>query len=53
VVDKFLKYPMKILFRDFSAKVGRDDIFKPIVWNESLDKISNDNEVKSSKFCHI
>jgi hypothetical protein len=41
VFDKFPKYHMKILFRDFSAKVGREYIFKPTPRNESLHKISN------------
>jgi hypothetical protein len=29
VFDKLHKYYMKILLGDFSAKVGREDIFKP------------------------
>jgi hypothetical protein len=29
VFDKFPKYHMNILLEDFSAKVGREDIFKP------------------------
>jgi exonuclease III len=33
VFDKFPKYHMKILLGDFNAKVGREDIFKPIVGN--------------------
>jgi hypothetical protein len=33
VFDKFPKYHMKILLRDFNAKVGREDIFKPTIWN--------------------
>jgi hypothetical protein len=33
---------MKILLRNFSAKVGRENIFKPTVGNESLHKSSND-----------
>jgi hypothetical protein len=33
VFDKFSKYLMKMLFGDFSAKVGREDIFKPTVGN--------------------
>jgi hypothetical protein len=41
---------MKILL-DFNAKVGREDIFKPTIGNESLHKVSNDNGV--SKCCHI
>jgi hypothetical protein len=34
---------MKILMGDFNAKVGREDIFKPIIGNESLHEASNDN----------
>jgi exonuclease III len=41
--DKFPKYHMKILLGDFNAKVGREDIFKPTIGNESLHEISNDN----------
>jgi hypothetical protein len=41
--DKFPKYNMKILLGDFNAKVGREDIFKPTIGNESLHQISNDN----------
>jgi hypothetical protein len=33
---------MKILL-DFNVKVGREDIFKLTIGNESLHKISNDN----------
>jgi hypothetical protein len=40
--DKFPKYHMKILL-DFNAKLGREDIFKPTIGNESLHEISNDN----------
>jgi hypothetical protein len=36
VFDKFPKYHMKILLGDFSAKVGREDIFKPTIGNESF-----------------
>jgi hypothetical protein len=46
VFDKFPKYHMKILLGDFSAKVGREDIFKPAIGNESLHEISNDNGVR-------
>jgi hypothetical protein len=36
VFDQFPRYHMKILMGDFNAKVGREDIFKPIIGNESL-----------------
>jgi 23S rRNA C2498 (ribose-2'-O)-methylase RlmM len=36
VFGKFPKYHMKILLLDFNAKVGREDIFKPTIGNESL-----------------
>jgi hypothetical protein len=38
--------PLKILLADFNAKVGREDIFKPTIGNESLHEISNDNGVR-------
>jgi hypothetical protein len=33
---------MNTLLRDFNTKVGREDIFKLAIGNESLHKISND-----------
>jgi hypothetical protein len=52
VFDKFPKYTyhMKILLRDFNAKVSMDDVFKPTIWNERLHEISNDNGVRSVNF---
>jgi endonuclease/exonuclease/phosphatase family metal-dependent hydrolase len=50
VFDTFPKYYMKILLGDFNAKVGREDIFKPTIGNESLHKISNDNGVRVVNF---
>jgi hypothetical protein len=41
---------MKILIGDFNAKVGREDIFKPIIGNESLHEASNDNRVRVVHF---
>jgi hypothetical protein len=37
------------LLGDFNAKVGREDIFKPTIGNESLHEISNDNGAATSK----
>jgi hypothetical protein len=42
VFNKFPKYHMKILLGDFSAKVGREDIFILTIGNESLHEISNE-----------
>jgi exonuclease III len=39
VFDKFRKHPFKILLGDFNAKVGKQDIFKPTIGNESLHEI--------------
>jgi hypothetical protein len=50
VFDKFPKYHMKILLGDFNAKVGREDIFKPTIGDESLHEISNDNGVRLVNF---
>jgi hypothetical protein len=35
---------------DFNDKVGREDIFKPIIGNESLHEASNDNGVRVLNF---
>jgi hypothetical protein len=37
---------MKNLLGDFTAKVGKEDILKPTVRNESLHEISNDDGVR-------
>jgi hypothetical protein len=42
-VDKFPKYHIKISLGDFRTKVGREDIFKLTIGNESLHESSNDN----------
>jgi len=41
---------MKILLGDFNAKVGRENIFKPKIGNESLHQHSNDNGVRIVTF---
>jgi exonuclease III len=50
IFDKFTKYHMKMLLGDFNAKVGREDIFKPTIGNDSLHEISNDNEDRAVNF---
>jgi hypothetical protein len=52
VFDLFPRYHMKILMGDFNAKVGKEDIFKPIIGNESLHEAGNDNS-QSCKFCNL
>jgi hypothetical protein len=46
----FPKYLMKVLWRDFHAKLGREDIFKLTIGNGSLHQDSNDNGVKIINF---
>jgi len=41
---------MKIIVGDFNAKVGRENIFKPTIGNESLHQDSDDNGVKIVNF---
>ena len=50
VSDHFLKYHMKILLEDFNGKVGRKNIFKPIIRNDSLHQGSNDNGIRIVNF---
>jgi hypothetical protein len=46
VFDLFPRYNIKILWGDFNVKVGREDIFKLTIVNESPQEISNDNGVR-------
>jgi hypothetical protein len=48
--DHFLKYHMKIPLGYFNAKVGRLNIFKPTIGNDSLHQDSNDNGVRIVNF---
>ena len=48
--DHFPKHRMKILLGDFNAKVGRENIFKPTIGQESLHQDSNDNGVRLVNF---
>jgi hypothetical protein len=50
VFHKFPKRHMKILLRDFNAKVGRKENFNQAIVNESLHEISNDNGVRVENF---
>jgi hypothetical protein len=50
VFDQFPRYDIKISLGDFNAKVGRENIFKPTIVNESLHEISNDNRVRVVNF---
>jgi hypothetical protein len=46
VFGQFPRYHMKILLGGFNAKVGREDIFKPIIGNESLHEARNGDGVR-------
>jgi hypothetical protein len=62
VFNEFPKYHMNILFGDFNAKVGKEnifkpttgndctDLFKPTTGNESLHGFSNGNGVRPVNF---
>jgi hypothetical protein len=50
VFDQFRRYDVKILSGDINAKVGRKDIFKPTISNESSHEISNGNGVRVVSF---
>jgi hypothetical protein len=45
VFDSLPKYHAQILLIDFNANLGREDIFKPTIGNESPHQHSNDNGV--------
>jgi hypothetical protein len=41
---------IQFFFGDFNAKIGREDVFKPTIGNESSYEISNDNGVRIENF---
>jgi hypothetical protein len=46
VFDKYPKYDVKVLLGDFNAKAITEDILEPTIGNESLNIISDDNELE-------
>ena len=50
VFSHFPKYHMKNLLGDFNVKLGREDIFKLTIGNESLHQDSNYNGVRIVNF---
>ena len=48
--DRFPKYHTKMLLGDFNAIVGRENIFKPTIGQESLHQDINDNGVRLVNF---
>ena len=50
VFDYFLQHHIKCLLEEFSAKLGREDIFNPTNGNESPHQESNDNDVRTVNF---
>lgn len=50
VLIQYLRTTWKNSLEDFKAKVGREDIFNPTIWNGSLHNISNDNGVRVANF---
>jgi hypothetical protein len=53
VFDQVLMYHMKMLLEDFSAKIGREDIFKLTIVNESLHEINDSNGVRVINFAML
>jgi hypothetical protein len=50
VFNHFPKQNLTIMLGDIDAKLGREDIFKPTIKNESLHQDSNDNGVRIVNF---
>jgi hypothetical protein len=50
VFDQFPRNDMKIILGDINAKLGRENIFKLAIENESLHEISNDNLIRVVNF---
>jgi hypothetical protein len=50
IFDQFPRYDMKIVLGNFNAKVGKENIFKPTIGNESLGESTKDNGVRVVNF---
>ena len=48
-INQLARLDIKIILGDFNAKVGKEDIYKPIIGNESLHKETN-NGIKMIQF---
>jgi hypothetical protein len=46
IFDQFPRYDMVMCLGDFNAKVGREDVIKPTIRNESRHEISIDTGVR-------
>jgi hypothetical protein len=53
IFNQFPRYHIKMLLGEFNAKVGREDVFKSIIGNESLHEVGNDNGVRVVKFATL
>jgi hypothetical protein len=53
VYDEFPKYHTTFLLGDFSAKVGKENIFKPKILNDSLHETSNYNGSRVINFATL
>jgi hypothetical protein len=50
VFDQFSRYDMIFFGGEFNTNVGREDIFKPIIWNEISQEIIYDNGIRVVNF---
>ena len=50
VINCFPKFRMNIQLGDLNAKLGREDVFKLKIWNESLHQSRNGNGVRVVNF---
>jgi len=49
-INQIANSDIKIIFGDFNAKVGKEDIYKPTVGTESLHKVTNNTGIKMIQF---
>ena len=49
-INQIAKSDIKIILRDFNAKVGKEDIYKPTSDNESVYNETNNNGIKMIQF---
>jgi hypothetical protein len=52
-INQIASLDIKIIIGDFNEKVSKENIYKPVIGDESLNNKSNNNGIKNDSICDI